>query len=128
MMAWRLLADLTLVVHLLFVFFVLFGGLLCLRHSAWAGLHLPTVAWGIWVEWTGGRCPLTPMENHFRALANDQGYSGGFVEHYLIPVLYPGQWSVSMQWLAGGVVLALNLMVYLFVACKRRKCRSAVDE
>lgn len=127
-MVWRVLADLTLLTHLLFVVFVLLGGLLCLHHRRWAWLHLPAVAWGLWVEFSQGLCPLTPLENYFRRLANDQGYAEGFVEHYLIPTLYPQQWGPSEQWLAGVTVLTINILVYLCILHRRTKCLTNVDE
>jgi hypothetical protein len=120
-MGYRLAADLTLVLHLAFIAFVLFGGLLCFRHIRWIWLHLPSMIWGVWIEWTGWICPLTPLENHFRQLASGQGYRDGFVEHYLIPLIYPEQLTVSLQWLLGGLVLVVNIFVYLCVLQKRRK-------
>lgn len=127
-MDYRLAADLTLVLHLLFIVFVLFGGLLCLRSIRWAWLHLPAMVWGIYIEWSGGSCPLTPLENHFRQLASGQGYAGGFVEHYLVPLIYPERLNASMQWILGAVVLVINLFVYIQVAHKRRKSAGQVDE
>lgn len=127
-MDYRLAADLTLVLHLLFIVFVLFGGLLCLRSIRWAWLHLPAMAWGIYIEWSGRSCPLTPLENHFRQLASGQGYAGGFVEHYLVPLIYPERLNASMQWILGAVVLVINLFVYIQVAHKRRKSAGQVDE
>ena len=120
-MGYRLAADLTLVLHLLFILFVIFGGLLCLHRVRWAWLHLPAMIWGVWVEWAGWICPLTPLENHFRQLASGQGYRGGFVEHYLIPVIYPEQLTASLQWILGGLVLIINIFVYLYVFQKTRK-------
>jgi hypothetical protein len=120
-MGYRLAADLTLLLHLLFILFVIFGGLLCLHRFRWAWLHLPAMIWGVWVEWAGWICPLTPMENHFRQLASSQEYSGGFIEHYLIPVIYPEQLTVSLQWVLGGLVLIVNIFIYLYVFQKKRK-------
>ena len=120
-MGYRLAADLTLVLHLLFILFVIFGGLLCLHRVRWAWLHLPAMIWGVCVEWAGWICPLTPLENHFRQLASGQGYRGGFVERYLIPVIYPEQLTVSLQWVLGGLVLIVNIFVYLYVFQKKRK-------
>jgi hypothetical protein len=127
-MAYRLAADLTLVLHLSFIVFVLFGGLLSLRHPHWACLHLPALTWGIWVEWSKGLCPLTPLENHFRQLAALEGYRESFVEHYLVRLIYPGQLTVSTQWLLGMFALSVNLIVYFWVFRKRRKYRNRVDE
>lgn len=127
-MAYRLLAELTLLLHLAFIIFAIFGGLLCLRRSYWALLHLPALAWGVWVEWSGSICPLTPMENHFRELAVGQGYQGSFIEHYLLPVVYPQQLTISMQWFLGGALLLTNVIIYIYVIARRRKRVHQVDE
>ncbi len=126
-MGYRLAADLVVVLHLLFIVFVLFGGLLCLRRRRWVWLHLPAMLWGVWVEWTGRLCPLTPLENHFRGLASAQGYRGGYIEHYLAALIYPGQLSTLIQWLLGACVLGVNVLIYFLVYRKQRKCRRQVD-
>ena len=127
-MGYRLLADLTLFLHLVFILYALFGGLLCLYHLRWAILHLPALLWGLWVEWTGNICPLTPLENYFRQLASESGYQGGFIEHYLLPVIYPQGLTIKAQWLLGTFLLAINFCIYLYVLCKHKKCIQAVDE
>lgn len=127
-MGYRLAADLTLVLHLTFIAFVLCGGLLCLHHARWAWLHLPALAWGVAVEWSGWLCPLTPLENHLRHLAGLQGYREGFIEHYLGPLIYPGQLTVLTQWLLGMIALLVNLFIYSWIFYKRRKSRPQVDE
>ncbi|MCK4508922.1 MAG: DUF2784 domain-containing protein [Desulfuromonadales bacterium] len=126
-MGYQLAADLTLVFHLLFIAFVLFGGLLCLHHIRWIWLHLPSMIWGVGVEWMGWICPLTPLENHFRQLASGQGYQEGFVEHYLVPLIYPDKLTVSLQWFLGGLLLTVNIFVYLYLLQKRRKHQGEVD-
>jgi hypothetical protein len=120
-MGYELAADLILVLHLLFIVFVVFGGLLCLYRAFWAWLHLPAMIWGIWVEWSGWICPLTPLENHFRQLAFDQGYQGSFIEHYLVPLIYPQHLTISLQWFFGGLILLINILVYFFVLRKHLK-------
>ena len=84
-----LLADLVVILHLSFVLFVVFGGLLVLRWPRLAWVHLPAAAWGVAIEFTGGICPLTPLENWLREKAGEIGYADGFTEHYILPVLYP---------------------------------------
>lgn len=121
MMGYRMAADLILVLHLSFMLFVLCGGLLCLRHTRWAWLHLPAMAWGVWVEWTKSICPLTPLENHFRQLAAGQAYPEGFIESYLVPLIYPGQLGATTQCLAGALVLVINALVYLLIFHKLRE-------
>jgi len=126
-LGYRFLADLTLTLHLCFILFVLFGGLLCLIRTSMIWCHLPAVLWGVWVEWTGRICPLTPLENHFRQLATGQGFPGGFIEHYLVPVVYPAHLDTSLQWLLGTVVILVNLVIYLFVLNRTRKRSRQVD-
>ena len=126
-MGYRFLADLTLIVHLIFIIFVLFGGLLCLLRTSFLFVHLPAAAWGVWVEWQGIVCPLTPLENHFRKRAAGQGYSEGFVEHYLVPIIYPEGLTSSIQLLLGGIVLATNILIYLYVVIHYRKSSAKVD-
>lgn len=127
-MGYRFLADLILTLHFCFILFVLFGGLLCLYRTGLAWLHLPAASWGVWIEWSGGICPLTPLENRFRLVASEQGYADGFVEHYLIPIIYPGHLDASLQWVLGAVVIFVNLAVYLFVFTRSRKRKRQVDE
>ncbi|BAP40753.1 DUF2784 domain-containing protein [Pseudomonas sp. LJDD11] len=114
-MLMRLAADAVLVVHLLFIVFVLFGGLLVLRKPWLAVLHLPAVAWGAAVEFLHLYCPLTPLENHLRSLAGQQGYDGGFVEHYLIALIYPAGLTMQHQLWLGSVVLVINALAYSLV-------------
>lgn len=87
-MLWRMAADALVVVHLSFILFVLLGGLLLLRWPRLLWLHLPAVTWGIVVECLHLGCPLTPWENQLRRMAGQAGYEGGFIEHYLIPLIY----------------------------------------
>jgi hypothetical protein len=120
-MAFRILSDATVVLHLAFVAFVLFGGLLVLRWPRVAWLHLPAVAWGAWIEFAGTVCPLTPLENWFREQGGRHAYNSGFVEQYLLPILYPDALSRELQWTLGGLVLVLNAAVYGVVLHRRRR-------
>ncbi|HEY6839418.1 MAG TPA: DUF2784 domain-containing protein [Geobacteraceae bacterium] len=88
-MLYSILADLGVLHHGAFVLFVVGGGFLVIRWPRLAWIHIPAALWGATVEFTGWICPLTPLENHFRLLAGDEGYSGGFIAHYLVPLLYP---------------------------------------
>ncbi len=119
-MWYRALADLVVVVHVAFVAFVVLGGLLVLRRPRLAWLHLPAAAWGVMIEFAGWVCPLTPLENAFRMRGGDAGYSGGFIEHYLLPVLYPSGLTRGIQLVLGTIVLALNLAVYGLLLARRR--------
>jgi hypothetical protein len=109
---YRALADLVLVVHLTFVLFVVLGGLLVLRWPRAAWLHVPAAIWGVLIEYTGWICPLTPLENSFRAHGGEAGYSGGFIEHYIQPLLYPAGLTRGTQIVLGSFVLLLNLSAY----------------
>ncbi|WPC06785.1 DUF2784 domain-containing protein [Pseudomonas benzenivorans] len=108
----RFAADAVLVVHLLFILFVLLGGLLVLRWRALAWLHLPAALWGAVVELFRLQCPLTPLENVLRRAAGEQGYSGSFVEQYLLPLIYPAGLTPGVQLLLGVLVLAVNGAIY----------------
>jgi hypothetical protein len=121
---YRLLADAVLVTHAAFVAFVMLGGLLAWRRPRLAWLHLPAVAWGAWIELTGGVCPLTPLENRLRSLAGEQGYPGGFLEHYLLALLYPDGLTHELQLALALLVLAVNAVVYA-VAWRRFRRRRA---
>ncbi|MDP3479386.1 MAG: DUF2784 domain-containing protein [Desulfoprunum sp.] len=114
-MLYRILTDLVVLLHLLFIVFVVAGGFLALWQRWLSLLHLPAAAWGAYIEFSGKICPLTPLENHFSRLAGQQGYATGFIEHYLIPIIYPAGLSHEVQIVLGLFVLAINLVVYAFV-------------
>ena len=119
-MIYRVLADLVLVVHLGFVVFVVLGGWLVLRWPRLAWVHVPAAAWGVLIEYAGWICPLTPLENSFRMKGGGAGYGGGFVEHYLLPTLYPAGLTRSTQLVLGSLVLLLNLAAYARVLSRLR--------
>jgi Protein of Unknown function (DUF2784) len=110
--SYRLLADVVLVVHFAFVLFVIAGGFLIVHLPRMALVHLPAALWGVIVEWSGWVCPLTPLENQLRAAGGAAGYRGGFVEHYLLAVLYPAGLTRRVQVLLGATVLLVNLIAY----------------
>jgi hypothetical protein len=118
-MSYRLLADLVLIVHAAFVAFVMLGGLGVLRWPRLAWLHLPVVLWGAGIEFLGGICPLTPLENQWRQLAGEQGYAGGFVEHYIVALLYPDGLSRTIQIVLGLLVIVVNASIYAYVWRRR---------
>lgn len=120
-MTYRLLADVVVVVHALFVAFVVAGGLLALRWRRIALVHLPCAAYGALVVLVGWTCPLTPLENHLRRLAGEAGYDGGFLERYLLRLLYPDPYPAWLGWALGGVVLAANAAVYALVLARGRR-------
>lgn len=108
----RIIADGLVLIHLVFICFVVFGGILVMRWK-WVSLfHLPAVAWGALIEFQGWICPLTPLEQHFRYLAGQAGYRGGFIEHYLIPLIYPGGLTRPIQTVIGVFVIIMNMIIY----------------
>lgn len=119
-MRYAILADLLVVVHLAFVVFVVLGGLLVLRWRRTAWLHVPAAVWGALIELRGWVCPLTPWENRLRRLAGDAGYTGGFIEHYVLPVLYPGALTRQIQIGLGLAVIVLNVVIYGAVVLRSR--------
>jgi len=114
-------AGLVVLVHLSFVLFVAAGALLSLKWPRAIWVHLPAVVWAAYIEFSGGICPLTPLENALRAQAGLNYYSGDFVARYLFPVLYPGGLTREAQVVIGLVVLAANLGLYIFVYTRRRR-------
>ncbi|MCG8295144.1 DUF2784 domain-containing protein [Pseudomonas entomophila] len=114
-MLYRLAADTLVLFHLSFILLVLFGGLLALKHRRALFIHLPALAWGLAVEGLHLECPLTAWENRLRAAAGDSGYPGGFVEHYIWPVIYPAGLTPQIQLWLGTFVLLLNLGIYGYV-------------
>jgi len=119
-MLWRLLADGLALIHLAFVLYVVFGGLLVTYWPRSVWLHLPSLAWGVLVEFSGGICPLTPLENYVRAAAGMVGYGDGFIDHYLRLLLYPGGLTRTLQLGLGVAVLLFNLLIYLRVWGQRK--------
>lgn len=120
-MIYRLAADAVLLLHAAFIVFVLFGALGALRWRWWPWVHLPAAAWGVWVSVAGVVCPLTPLENKLRVAAGQQGFEGGFIEHYLLAVIYPEGLTRPVQWALAAVVLVLNLALYAGVWRRRRR-------
>jgi hypothetical protein len=118
-MPYAIAADLLLVFHLGFVCFVVAGGLLVLQWRWLMALHLPALVWGALIEFQGWICPLTPWEQQLRQAAGQAGYHGGFVEHYLLPVLYPPGLAPHTQLILGGMVVAINAVVYSWMILRR---------
>jgi Protein of Unknown function (DUF2784) len=114
------LADTIVVLHLGFVAFVVLGGVLVLWRPRIAWLHVPAAVWGAWIEFSGWICPLTPFENWLRARGGRPTYASSFVDHYLLPVLYPPSLTRDVQWILGGFVVLVNVAVYALVFRRRR--------
>jgi hypothetical protein len=116
-----ILADLVVALHFLFVVFVVLGGLLVLRWPKAAYVHVPAAIWGTAIEFAGWICPLTPLEQWLRRQAGDTGYSGGFIEHYILPLLYPSALTRNIQLLLGFLVIGVNLAIYGYVLRRNGK-------
>ena len=114
-MVYRALTDLTIAVHFSFLVFVLVGSLGARRTRRILVPHLLSLAWGVYVLLTPGLvCPLTPLENAFALRAGLRGYEGSFIEHYLVPIIYPEGLTPFAQWVLAGVVVGVNACVYLW--------------
>jgi hypothetical protein len=111
-MYYRILADCVVIVHFGFVLFVVLGGLLVSRWRWLLWLHLPTTVWGVFIEWMGGTCPLTPLENRLRTLSGETSYTGDFISHYLLAMLYPEGLTRRGQITLGVMVLLINGIIY----------------
>ena len=118
-MHFRLAADFVLLLHLAFIGLAVFGGLLAFRWRWLPLIHLPAVAWAVYVELTGGLCPLTSVENSFRLSAGQSGYAESFVEHYLLALIYPPSLTRDIQWILAAVVAGINIAVYSWLAFRR---------
>jgi Protein of Unknown function (DUF2784) len=119
-MAYRAAADAILVAHFAFVLFVVLGALPALRWPRLAWLHIPAVAWAAFIEFSGWICPLTPLEVAVRRQAGEAGYAGGFIEHYVVSLLYPDGLTRDTQTLLGAAVVAINAAIYIAVLRCRR--------
>jgi hypothetical protein len=112
----RITADFLVLAHLGFILFVVLGGLFVIKWNKLAWLHIPCACWGAWIEFSGGTCPLTPLENHFRSITGQTSYSGGFIEHYILPIIYPAYLTRDIQFILGSIVIAINLAFYAIAA------------
>ncbi|MCE3265178.1 MAG: hypothetical protein K0R43_4257 [Pseudoduganella sp.] len=116
----RLAADAVLLLHLLFILFAVLGAALAFRWPRVAWVHLPAAVWAAAIELAGAICPLTYLENDLRLRAGQQGYAGGFVEHYLLPLIYPAGLTPTVQYVLAGAVVVVNLVLYAWLLWRRR--------
>lgn len=117
----RLAADAILLCHLAFILFAIFGGAFAVRWHWAPALHLPAVAWAIFVELTGRICPLTYIENSLRLRAGQSGYTGDFIQHYLIAVIYPSGLTRHIQFMLAVAVAVINIAIYGWIVFRWRK-------
>ena len=119
-MVYRFLADAIIIIHLIFILFVILGGLLALRNKRWSIVHLPAVIWAAAIEFKGWICPLTPLENWFREKGRNAIYQGDFIEHYVLPIIYPADLTRGLQIFFGLSAIIINIAVYVWVLNKIR--------
>ena len=119
-MFYKILADLIVIIHLTFIIFALLGGLLLLWRKWIIYIHLPAAIWITVIVIQGWICPLTPLENYFRMAGNTEGYSGGFLAHYILPVIYPEGLTHGLRLLLGSIALSINIVLYTYVIYRRR--------
>lgn len=115
------MADLVLLVHFAFVLFAVFGGLLVYYRRRLAWLHIPAVAWAVLINLVGWVCPLTPLEKSLRLAAGGEAYEGGFVRHYIAPLIYPEGASAALGLKLGTALLAWNLAIYGWLIFRARR-------
>ncbi len=125
-MIYRWLADGVVLVHGAFVVFVMLGAFVALRWRWLVWLHVPAAIWGVLIEYAGWICPLTPLENALRARAGESGYTGDFIEHYMLRVLYPSGLSPATRWVLGSIALIVNLVAYALLIRQVRRERAAL--
>ena len=109
---YELFANLTLIMHLIFILFVIFGGLLFFIFSKIIYIHLPALLWGIYIELTNSVCPLTFLENWFLFKGELTTYSNGFINNYIFPIIYPGSLNNEIQIYLGLSLIVINILIY----------------
>ncbi len=120
-MVYQIFADLVVVIHLAFVIFAVLGAFLALWRRWIIWLHLPAFLWAVWIEWTGGICPLTPLENWLRIKGGQGGYEGDFVTTYILPILYPADLTRNVQFILAILIIVINIAIYGSIFYKRSR-------
>ena len=118
-MVYQIFANLVVVIHLVFVIFAVLGAVLIIWRRWIVWMHIPALLWAVWIEFAGGICPLTPLENWFRIKTGQGGYEGDFVATYLLPVLYPAGLTRDVQLILALVVVVINVALYGSIVYKR---------
>ncbi len=122
-MNYQVLANAVLMLHLTFIAFVVLGAVMAWRFPRLRWLHFAALAWAAFIEFSGGICPLTPLENRLRRMAGDEGYHGGFIAHYLTTIIYPEGLTREWQMVLGVAVIVINVAAYaaIHLAGRRRE-------
>ena len=118
---YELAANLTLIVHFAFILFVVFGALLFFVTTKIIFIHFPALIWGSYIELTNSICPLTYLENWFLHKANLTTYSEGFIQNYLVPIVYPMNMTKDLQIFLGIGLIVINIVIYAFIFSKQKK-------
>tara|TARA_B100001175_G_scaffold146490_1_gene124237 strand:- start:278 stop:640 length:363 start_codon:yes stop_codon:yes gene_type:complete len=118
---YEFLANLTLVIHLIFILFVIFGGLLFFIFSKIIYIHLPALIWGIYIELSSYRCPLTYLENWFLSQGELTTYSNNFIQNYVLPIIYPENFIAELQIYLGTALIIINIFIYGLIILKFKK-------
>ena len=118
---YELAANLTLIIHFAFILFVIFGALLFFITTKIIFIHIPAFIWGSYIELTNSICPLTYLENWFLLKANLTTYSQGFIQNYLIPIVYPENLTKDLQIYLGILLVLINIFFYTFIFIKLKK-------
>ncbi len=118
-MLLKIAADIIVLIHLLFIIFVVAGGFFVLKWPKTAWLHIPAAIWGALIELAGWVCPLTPVENSIRTGGGEAAYRSGFIDHYVIPVIYPAGLTREIQLVLGCIVIVLNVLIYGVLIVKK---------
>lgn len=118
---YRIAADGVVVIHLVFILFVILGGLMLFRWPWMIWIHVPTAVWGGLVELFGAPCPLTPLENHLRQAGNAEAYRGGFIDYYIMPIVYPPGLTRQTQVVLGVLILVINFAIYFKLLTRKTK-------
>ena len=118
---YEIAANLILIVHFIFILFVVFGALLFFASTKIIFIHIPAFIWGSYIELTNSICPLTDLENWFLQKANLTTYSEGFIQNYLVPIVYPANLTKDIQIYLGIALIVINIVIYVFIFNKPKK-------
>jgi len=118
---YEIAANLIFIIHFIFILFVIFGALLFFASARIIFIHIPALIWGSYIELTNSICPLTYLENWFLHKANLTAYSEGFIQNYLVPIVYPANLTKDLQIYLGIAIIATNIVIYAFIFNKLKK-------